>query len=115
MLRLVQRYVRPFAVAESIGLEHEVDAFSCIYEIEGGGPAKSARADGAVVALVAASPSHIKFVNRDVLLHVRNFDVHGQERTAHAERPEEETAERAAAVDQRKFTFHQPANPRSFV
>src|SRR5207247_1079813 len=33
LLELVERYSRPFAVAESIRLEHEVDAFSCINEI----------------------------------------------------------------------------------
>ena len=33
------------------------------------------RPDG---ALAVASPSHIKFVNRDAFIYVRDFDVQGQ-------------------------------------
>src|SRR6187549_2971328 len=107
--RLLPRYVRAFAVTESIRLEDEIDAFRGVNEIERSRVAQSTRANGAVAALVPASASHIKFVNHHALVHVSHPDVHGQDRAADSKRSEEEAADGIAAIDQGKFAFHQPA------
>src|ERR1044071_5530358 len=69
----LQGQTRAFAVTEGIGLEHQINPLSCIFEIEMQCPAMSSCTKGSPVELSVATTGHIKFINDDVFIYVRIF------------------------------------------
>src|SRR5438105_381511 len=77
--------------------------------------AEPTRTQRSKFALVTAAAGHVEFVNHAAFVHVRDFHMQREIRPTRSEISEEETAERAAAIDRDEVSFDQPTDSRRLV
>src|SRR5439155_12757155 len=99
---------------ERVGTQNEQDSLGRVSQIERRRFAEAARADRAEFSLAATAAGHVEFINHAMLFDIRHLHVQREQGAAGAEIPKEETPERAAAIDDIKLTFDEPANLGNF-